>query len=99
MEIKICDVFSDCLNNINLEFKEKSITALIGSDNSCKTNLINLINGQQKINKGYIKYGRKIDFVGIFFLNKGITESAHHKNICNRNKYIYICNLAIFGSP
>lgn len=59
MEIKICDVFSDCLNNINLEFKEKSITALIGSDNSCKTNLINLINGQQKINKGYIKYGRK----------------------------------------
>ena len=59
MEIKICEVFSDCLNNINLEFSEKGITALIGCDESCKTNLIKLIIGYQKIDKGYIKYGRK----------------------------------------
>lgn len=59
MEIKISEVFSECLHNINIEFNEKSITGLIGSNDSCKTSLIKLITGYQKIDKGYIKYGRK----------------------------------------
>ncbi|MDG1466132.1 MAG: ATP-binding cassette domain-containing protein, partial [Alphaproteobacteria bacterium] len=43
------------INNVSLEIKKSSITALIGPNGAGKTTLFNIINGSIKPDSGYIK--------------------------------------------
>lgn len=59
MEIKLSNVCTKKLKNINIKFTEKEITALVGNAKSIKNNIINVISGLEKITSGEIKYGRR----------------------------------------
>lgn len=59
MEIKLNDVSSKNLTNINITIHEKEITSLIGANISIKKEFIDLIYGIEKVTSGTIKYGRK----------------------------------------
>ena len=59
MEIKLNNVCTKNLVNINTEFSKNQVTCLIGSNGSGKTELLNAIYGLERILNGNIKYGRK----------------------------------------
>jgi energy-coupling factor transport system ATP-binding protein len=58
MEIKLNNICTKSLKNINIKFTEKEITALVGNTQSIKKNIINAICGLEKIISGEVKYGR-----------------------------------------
>lgn len=58
MEIKLNNVCTKKIKNINIKFTEGEITALIGNVESIKKDIINVIIGLEKITSGEIKYGR-----------------------------------------
>lgn len=59
MEIKLNDVCTKRLKNINIKFTEKEITALVGNSESIKKDVISVICGLEKITSGEVKYGRR----------------------------------------
>ena len=59
MEIKLNNVCTKNLKNINIKFTEKEITALVGNVQSIKKDIINVICGLEEITSGEVKYGRK----------------------------------------
>lgn len=59
MEIKLNNVCTNKLKNINIKFTQNQITTLIGNAQSIKRDIINVICGTEKIISGEIKYGRR----------------------------------------
>ena len=59
MEIKLNNVSTKNLKNINIKFIEKEITAIVGNVESIKKDIINVICGLEKITSGEVKYGRR----------------------------------------
>lgn len=59
MEIKLNNVCTNRLKNINIKFTDKEITALVGNFQSIKKDIINVICGLEKITSGQVKYGRR----------------------------------------
>ena len=59
MEIKLNNICTKKLKNINIKFTEKEITSLVGNAQSIKKDIINVICGLEKITSGEIKYGRR----------------------------------------
>ena len=93
MEIKLDNVCTRNLTNINTEFLKNQITSLIGSNDSGKNELLNVIYGLEKILSGTIKYGRKtinmsskkseVDLIkkDIYFLKEDYTKMLFNINI------------------
>ena len=55
------------INNVNLEFKDKGLVAILGCSGSGKTTLLNTIGGLDKVNNGKIYInGKKIINVELF---------------------------------
>lgn len=62
MELMLSGVKLKKSNKININFKNNKINGLIGSNNSCIFDIINLICNNENLKEGYIKYGNeKID--------------------------------------
>ena len=59
MEIKLNDVCSKNLTNLNITFCQNQVTSIIGQNSNEKTELLNLIFGHEKINSGNIEYDGK----------------------------------------
>lgn len=59
MAIELNNVYLKNLSNLNVLFLENKITALIGSNGSCKTEIMSLISGNEDIVSGIIKYDAK----------------------------------------
>lgn len=93
MEIKLNDVCTKRLKNINIKFTEKEITALVGNSESIKKDIINVICGLEKITSGEIKYGRRkqdentaeekmLDIKkNIFYVNENSSDMLFNINI------------------
>jgi len=59
MEIKLNNVCTKKIKDINIKFTEREITALVGNIESIKKDVINVICGLEEITSGEVKYGRR----------------------------------------
>ena len=96
MEIKVNGVYSNNLKNININLYENQITSFIGSNDSGKTELLNLISGLNLIEKGTIEYGdKKLDSKSIkniiYYLKEDYSEMLFNINI-NEDIKFYLGN-------
>lgn len=77
------------INNINIEFYEKEITALLGVNGSGKTSLIRMLAGIYNSDKGNITYSDSIkSVVSIFAIKSGLHPTLSGKeNIYLKSAY------------
>lgn len=97
MEINLSNVYSKNLLDINLTLKEKEITSILGSNESKKIELIEVICGLDKITNGIIKYRKdevelNIDTKkDIYYLKDNYENMLFNINIKEDIKYYLGC--------